>query len=273
MIVKGLIFVCFWGSILSYGCPTVPPKRVIALTPALTELVLELKTPSTQIVGVPEFSPPVKGAESVGPFHKLSTEKIHTLKPDVLFASDDGNIESDIIKLKKLGYSIQLTHSGQMAEIKNAFTKVACELANPDSGRRWNDRFDQVMLRIRKKYAPLPKLKAVYELGFSPFVGIGSHTYLTELLGAFGLVNLLGEYKKYPRVSKEWIFSLKPDLILIFAMNREDQDSQDGLNFWSQKNKFRSFRLINEALLRPGPRLIEGLEFLEKELDKIRTSL
>jgi len=48
-----------------------------------------------------------------------------------------------------------------------------------------------------------------------PWIAAGGDTYLSDVMGACGVVNLLGDRGRYPKLDLEAAQNLRPDLILL----------------------------------------------------------
>src|SRR5437868_2217075 len=75
-------------------------QRIVTVTPALGELVSDfLKGQLQRLVGVSEYTNyPVslQKITSIGPYHQFNLEKVTALRPDLVFASTDGNSKDQI---------------------------------------------------------------------------------------------------------------------------------------------------------------------------------
>src|SRR4051812_29302855 len=90
-----IIFSLF--SVAAYG-----DKRVISLSPAITEIIFELKL-NEFLVGTSEFSDypdEAKNLPHVGPYSKPLLEKIISLRPDLVFIPTEGPEDIEI-RLRK----------------------------------------------------------------------------------------------------------------------------------------------------------------------------
>jgi iron complex transport system substrate-binding protein len=108
-----------------------------------------------------------------------------------------------------------------------------------------------------------------FQIGISPIVSVGSHTFIHELIDMAGGVNLSAGPTPYPRFSTEQVLGLRPDVIIITSMAR-------GVVFEAVKAQWQSWpelpatktgriHLVDSNVFdRASPRLIEGLEILAR---------
>ena len=75
--------------------------------------------------------------------------------------------------------------------------------------------------------------------------------------------------KDYFEVSPEWVVSRNPDIVLCFYMSKGSGARRSVLERtgWQQVNAVRSGAVFdgfdNNLILRPGPRVLEGIEALK----------
>ena len=90
----------------------------------------------------------------------------------------------------------------------------------------------------------------------------GPGGWLGDLVSHVGLFNVLHEGLSYAQLSTEAIIELQPDAIVQLHGQEQDDAAPIGKRWGDLKQLYavknaRLHRLSGEALLRPGPRLIE----------------
>jgi iron complex transport system substrate-binding protein len=107
-----------------------------------------------------------------------------------------------------------------------------------------------------------------------PLITAGAKSYLSELVGIAGGRNIGDELEKdYYQVSAEWVVARDPEVILCFYMapggNSPRADILKRVG-WSQVAAVRQARVYdrfnNDVILRPGPRVLAGIEALRKAI-------
>ena len=102
-------------------------------------------------------------------------------------------------------------------------------------------------------------------------MAVGSGTFVSELLAEAGSRNIFGEMKQqYPKIGDEDILSRNAEIVIC------PDHVGGGLSKllaqrpgWQNLNAVKNGKVIAidpDILTRPGPRLIDGLEALEKAL-------
>ncbi|HET6345428.1 MAG TPA: ABC transporter substrate-binding protein, partial [Myxococcota bacterium] len=101
-------------------------------------------------------------------------------------------------------------------------------------------------------------------VGHKPLVGAGGGTFIDELLRLAGGENVLRRGGPYPVLDLEAVVNLSPEVILDLAAVHEPAGAAfwEGARFVPAVARGRVVRLDDAALLRPGPRLPQGLRQL-----------
>ena len=102
------------------------PARVIALAPSITEIIYDLGQ-EERLVGVTQYSTYPPEAESlprVGSYVRLDIEKIVALKPDLCFATKDGNPKHIVDKIVSLGIPVYVINPRNLQQIMDTITRL-----------------------------------------------------------------------------------------------------------------------------------------------------
>lgn len=262
-----------------------PPNKIITLIPSLGELVAVLLEDSQdRIVGVSEFSDfpeGLKKIKSVGPYTHVNVELIASLKPDLIFASMDGNSQHQVQHLRELGLSVVVVGTENFLEIKTSMVLVAKCLGFLKRGEELVRRFEEGLHRIRlRKDERLEKIrgkKVLIQLGSDPLVVVGKRSFLNEAVEFLGAHNSYSEISShYPRPSIEDVIQKNPEVIVALAFRRAGAGGIAGSQAWLKEwtrfptlnaVKAKNLKVIEgDALLRPTLRLLDGLQQLENAI-------
>lgn len=251
---------------------TVPdnPQRLVALAPSITEIVFALDKASL-LTGVTQFSDYPEEAKTiprVGSYVNLNLEKIVALKPDLCIAVKDGNPRSVVMRLGSLGIPVYAVDPRNLPSVMDTLVEVG-KLINAE--KQAND----MVYRMRARIAEVKALvktasrnpRVFYQIGISPIVSAGTHTFIHELIEMAGGENLARGPVPYPRFSREKVISLAPEVFIITSMAREDVHEKVKAEWqrWTTLPAVENNRIYfvdSNVFDRPGPRLVEGLELL-----------
>ncbi len=243
---------------------------MISLAPSITEIVFAIER-NNILVGATTYSDypdTAKKLPRVGSYIKLDLEKIIALNPDLCIAVKDGNPKETVLRIEQFGIPVFAVNPSGLSTVINAIESLGDVLrAEKKAGRITKD-MKQRMDTVKKFTSKIKHSPGVFfQIGINPIVSTGSGTFLDELIELAGGRNLAKGPKSYPRFSKEQVLTMKPDIIIITSMARNEifETVRKDWNSWpylpAVKNK-RVYVVESDILDRPTPRLVEGLEML-----------
>ena len=124
-----------------------------------------------------------------------------------------------------------------------------------------------------KQVQPSQRPKVFVEIWYDPITTAGHTSFIDELITRAGGVNVAGNIKQpYPRVSPEKVIEWNPDVIILCYMSQAGYPGSQlaGRIGWTDIAAVRKGRIVNDIpsdlILRPGPRLIQGVNILAQHL-------
>jgi iron complex transport system substrate-binding protein len=255
---------------------TAPAARVISLAPSNTEILFAIGA-AAQVVGRDTFSDYPAEAKNLpdigGSNGKYDFEKIATLKPDLVIASEL-NTPDQVKALEDLHITVYYLSNPPDLEGMYANLVLVGEL----TGHKAQAETLVASLRQRVK-AVQDKVSGVthrptifYELDATdpskPFTA-GPTTFIDQMIQLAGGVNIAGSLPNpWPQISLEEILVKNPDMILLgdaaYGNSPEQVKQRAG---WTvlKAVKDGNIQVFDDNLVsRPGPRLVDGLEILAK---------
>ncbi len=251
---------------------TVPdnPQRVVSLAPSITEIVFALDQ-GHRLQGVTTYSDfPSEAVKlpKVGSYVHLDLEKIVALKPDLCIAIKDGNPRVIAQRLESLKIPVYAVHPNNLETIMKTVLEIGALLNARDQADKLVQNMD---LRIQKVTSMVAKAthrpRVFFQIGVSPIVSVGTHTFIHELIVIAGGINLAAGPIPYPRFSRERVLALSPEIIIITSMARSAVFEKIKADWekWPHMPAVRNQRIYVEDsnfFDRPTPRLVDGLELL-----------
>ncbi len=246
------------------------PKRIVALMPSLAEILAGLGH-EDKLVGIPEFTELKINARVLGPYHRISPEAVYAQNPDLVLANRDGNSKELVKALKKLGLKVVVLNTTSLQDIATSM-KIMQSLLNGADKNILIQKFESTFINKEKPVSNHKKIFTV--IGWNPLVTVGKNNFINELIEHTGAENIFADQKAaYPRPSIEQVIHRNPDIILICDLtNEKNEDLLKMSEYWKTfKNisavKNNKIIIVNGSLLlKPGFRLIDGYEFLNKIL-------
>jgi len=263
--------------ILCLGCQAVEPEpsakvsaRIVSLSPALTDTVIALGQGSA-LVGLSRYCSAPKGGDlpRLGGVQDAPTESVLNLKPTLVLTSD--SVHGPAKKLRLAGLEVASFSEGGLADILGNLEALGRMIGQPEQGKSLRLETEKKIQQLRPK-TPAENNRAllVFSSKGEPVRQLwaaGPNGWLGELLVAAGFENVLVSGPSYAQLSTEALLVLKPDLIIELNGSSNDQAGPISKRWGAFKSlpavrNQRLHRLSGEALLRPGPRIVELAESL-----------
>ena len=253
---------------------TVPnkPQRVVSLAPSITEIAFALDQ-GHRLQGVTtysDFPPEALNLPKVGSYVHLDLEKIVALKPDLCIAIKDGNPRIIAQRLESLKIPVYVVHPNNLETIMKTVLEIGTLLNAKDQASHLvknlaTDRDKEKTKSLVAKATHRPRV--FFQIGVSPIVSVGTHTFIHELIVIAGGTNLASGSISYPRFSREQVLAFSPEIIIITSMARSAvfEEVKAEWEKWPNMPAVRNQRIYVEDsnfFDRPTPRLVDGLELL-----------
>jgi iron complex transport system substrate-binding protein len=251
-------------------------QRVVTLAPSLTEMVCaigaaDLLVGRTSACNFPPDS--VKPIPVVGGYGDPSIELLVAAKPTLIL---DAELADAALtrKIDQLGLRRERIVCRRLDEIPGALHTIGKLVNREQPARALAERLQAEIIRLRDSSAAFTNRPTVFvEIWNDPLTTAGKGSYLSDLIALAGGVNLGDEVATdYFQVAPEWVVARNPAAILCFyqtenAAPRNKVMSRAG---WEHVAAVRDKRVYdgfdNDVVLRPGPRVLEGLAALRQAI-------
>lgn len=275
---KGLRIAAFGLALVGLACrnTTKPsasefPRRVVSLAPNLTEIVFAVGA-GDRLIGVSDYSDYPEAARSlprVGGL-EVSAERIASLSPDLVLATPEGNAKGPVRALEAVGVPVLIVPGSSLDEVLQGIRLVGRRLGHVREGEGLARKLDSRRREVRARGSGRPRPSSVLLIWPDPAQAAGSGTFLDDVLTEAGAWNLLGGRPGWPVLSPEWLAS-EPIDVLIVPDSVETRSAYEhafasGPLSRGTVSRARVIRIPESVLTRPGPRVFDALETLEREL-------
>jgi len=250
--------------------------RYISLAPSTTEILFALGL-NEEIVGISSYCnypPAVKNKPRVGDFSHPSIEKILSLKADYIFCT--GLEQAPVIReLRRLKLKVFVSDPSNIEELLNSISEIARITGKSREAAVLIDNMRRDIKAVTSKVSAIQqgkKAKVFVEIWRDPLMTAGRGSFIDELITLAGGINIAYDLTRpYSNYSAEKVVNANPDCIILAYMDREMPLKLVAGRFgWSDINAVRNKRVFNDInpdiLLRPGPRITEGLREIYKRL-------
>jgi cobalamin transport system substrate-binding protein len=251
-----------------------PPRRIVSLVPSVSEIIFALGA-QAELVGRTDFCdypPAVLSKPSVGGMVNPNLETLVTLRPDLVFATDEGNREDTVRQLTRLRIPVYLVHANRIAETVDLIARVGALTGREAEVPRVTGEMQRRIEAVRRAVAPFPRRRVLYVLWPDPLIVPGRESMLTELIEIAGGASITAtDGEAYPRFSLETAVARAPEVIIL--ADHSTGASTAGRAAPEKWTRLTSVPAIQAGRLhsadlsilhRYGPRVPEGIETLAR---------
>lgn len=234
--------------------------RIVSLAPSITEMLFVIGI-GEDIIGIDEYSnypAKTRDIERIGTFFSPNMERIILLRPDYVFAhremTDDKSeylrgLGIEVIEIAPKNIDEICENIEMLGRIFNKEKRAKIVVSNIKS------RLDTVRQRIKGK-----RPKVFIQLFDDPLTT--SSSFLGDVIEMAGGENIAGDVVEDSGIfSYEFLIERNPDIVLIAGFS-------EGSNLPASINAVKNNRVYKDldldSLLRPGPRVIESIEWLNR---------
>lgn len=253
----------------------IPPRveRIVSLAPNLTEIVYALGL-EARLVGVTthcDFPPAAQAKPKVGDVLNPSLEKILDLNPDLVLGTTAGNRRETVDALERMGVPLYGIDPRNVEGILASIRHVAELTGVPQAGDALITRLQTRLSAVGSWPAATPRPRVLFVLWLEPLLTAGRDTFLDDVLTRAGADSVTADLKQsWPRLSLEEVIERDPDYLVLprthsLAASFARLASQEP---WRGLRALKEGHVVwlDDAVLRPGPRIVEGIEELARRL-------
>jgi iron complex transport system substrate-binding protein len=251
----------------------VTPSRVVSLSPSTTETVAALGALRV-LVGRSrycDYPPEVLALPEVGGYVDPNLEAIVALEPQLVVGArgPGGRRIDDALRARSI--DTYFPEASSIADILAMVRGVGQRLDRTEAAEQVATRIEARLAEIAERTKTLDHPRVVLLFGVQPIVAAGPKSFGDELLSRAGAVNAVTTGSAYPTLDVEALAALDPDVIVDAAVGEEHgaQRITKGAMGWSRMRAVRDAHVVlvaDEVVLRPGPRVAEGVATLAHAL-------
>lgn len=256
------------------------PTRIVSLTPASTEAIVAIGAES-ELVGRSRFCnypPSVEPITVVGGYTDPNLEAILGLHPSLVVGVKGPPGANLTESLEPRGISVYLPRVESVKEIAEMLRALGTRTGHRKGGERAAREFETAIANVERAYADAPVARVLLVFGLEPIVVAGKGSFGDELLSRAHAKNVIEEGGAYPTLDAERLLVLDPDVIVNATFGEAagravfDPKSAVGSRLTAVKKK-RVVTVTDERVLRPGPRLAEGLRLLAEAIHRVQANV
>jgi len=273
-----LVCVCL-GGCSKYTSPDKSQMHIISLAPSITEILFELGL-GDNIVGTTTFCDYPEEAKlipKISDYTNPNIEEILKLQPTLVFTP--GTEQIDINKaLQGCGIKTKTINPESIEGVMKSILRISDITGTQGQAFKIVEDLSLRINTVRKKVRAIPAKKrprVFIEIWHDPIITAGKGSFIDELITLAGGQNIAYDTRgPYVRFSPELVIKRNPDCIILgyMATGTESKEAIAKRLGWPEISAVKNGNIIDDInpdlFLRPGPRLIDGLEKIHKKLYK-----
>jgi iron complex transport system substrate-binding protein len=248
-------------------------RRVVSVTPATTEAMFALGA-GDRVVGRSRFCdwpPQAAKLPTVGGFVDVDLEAILQLRPDLVVGSSGPSSARLADKLDARGVATWFPLLDSFASIDSMLLGLGNRTGHGAEARRLVDQAAARAAAIERAVSTDPPPRVLMLLDVAPPVAVGPRSFADEMIRRARGINVLTDGGPWQNLGIERIIDLDPDVVV--DASAEPGAASSGITpqapGWRDVRAVRQGRIAtmtDPRVLRPGPRVAEGLALLARVL-------
>jgi iron complex transport system substrate-binding protein len=251
----------------------VHPQRIVSLAPSLTETVFAVGA-GDHLVGDTtycDYPEAARHVAKVGDTMTPNIEAIIGLKPDVVLVSTASQLEVFTRQMEERQIAVYVSDPRNLDGVLQSITNVGEVTGNGAQAAELVSALRNRISGVTAKLVGTKPVRVFYQVSAEPLYTAGRDAFITDLIARAGGGSVSADVPgAWPRLSNEAALASRPDAIVIptgdSMGNAGNRDVAAALRRSPAALSGRIYAINGDLLSRPGPRIVDGLEELAKDL-------
>jgi iron complex transport system substrate-binding protein len=246
--------------------------RVISLAPNLTEIVFAVGA-GDRLVGRTsycDYPPEAKAVADVGDTRTPGLERIIALRPQVVLISTASQLEVFTQQLQNQNIAVFVTDPRDLEGVYRSIQQVGEILGQKEQAdllvKKMRERASAVETAVKDKQP----VRVFYQASGEPLYTAGHDAFVTDLMKRAGATSVTADVPgAWPKYSNESALAARPEAIILpsgGSMGSANSAVTEALRQSPAALHGRVYKINDDYLARPGPRVIDGLEAIARAL-------
>jgi ABC-type Fe3+-hydroxamate transport system substrate-binding protein len=175
------------------------PRRIVSLVPSITELLYTLQL-EEQVTGITKFCihPDnwFREKTRVGGTKAIKASVIHELKPDLIIANKEENVKEQVEELAQ-HYPVWVTDVNNLGDALEMIEQIGAITNTSSAATRLASQINSAFSKLQTtSHQP----RTGYLIWRNPYMTIGKDTFIHDMLGRCGFINIFGHTTRYPAI-------------------------------------------------------------------------
>ena len=274
-VISGLYRVAWlWLALVWLAGAAHAAPRVVSLLPALTEAVCMLGA-CARLVGVDRYSnwpEAVQALPKVGGGLDPDVEAVLALRPDVVLMS--ASAVRSVPRLRALGLRVVTVDAERYEQVPALLQKVAqtLQLNAQAAPALWRGMQRQIQALAATVPTEARGARVYMEVSGEGYAA-GQASFVGEMLAQLGVRSVVPQAMgAFPKIEPEWVLHADPALIVLPQASAQRLTQRPGWRHLAAVQKLRVCGYTpseGDALVRPGPRMVEGARWMARCLREV----
>jgi iron complex transport system substrate-binding protein len=247
--------------------------RVVSLSPSTTETLFVIGA-GDKVVGRSRYCdwpPEVLKLPQIGGYVDPSFEAILALRPDLVTGARGPAGAAMSERLEARGIATFLPQTESFAQIDEMILGLGERTGRAAEAKKTVAALDAHVAAIEKAVADRPRVRVLLVFGLEPLSVAGPASFAEEMIRRAGGTNVITEGGGYPMIGVERVMTLDPDVVVNAAIAEAHGKERIGKDTpgWGRVRAVVDGRIApisDESVLRPGPRIGDGLATLARAI-------
>ena len=237
-------------------------NRAISLAPNLTENIFAVGA-GDKLVGVTTFCDypaEAKNIQKVGDTLNPNIESIIALRPQIVFVSTASQMEAFAKTLEANGIVVFVTDPNTLEAIYRNLEQLGDMFGTGEQAARVTADMKARLAAVSEKVQYEPRARVFVQISRDPLFAAGRESFITEVIERAGATSVTRDLQAaYTRLSNETALAMSPEAIIVPAGAGNDEPHDVFKDSPAVRNG-KVIRIKADLLMRPSPRLIDGIE-------------
>jgi len=195
------------------------PCRIISLVPSQTELLADLGL-DQEVVGITKFCvhPETwfRNKTRVGGTKTVHLDRIRALKPDLILANKEENVEEQILQMEQFA-PVWVSDIRSLDDALKMIRGIGAICQKQEAAEGIHQQIVDGFRRLQSRRAAVekPNKRVAYAIWRDPWMWAGGDTFISDLLGQCNLVNVFQDIHRYPSEELPKMSELMPDIVML----------------------------------------------------------
>lgn len=248
-------------------------RRVVSLSPATTEALFAIGA-GDRVVGRTRFCdwpPEALKLPAVGGFVDADVEAILERGPDLVVGARGPSAARVEDKLAARGIATWFPAAESIAAVNDLIAGLGQRTGRADDARRTVEAMRTRLESIDRALSGEARVRVLVVVGLAPIVAAGPGSFLSEMIAHAAATNAVGDGGSWPVLGFERVVEIDPEIVVDASAGESGGATRIHADSagWSGVRAVQEGRVVpmgDERVLRPGPRLAEGVAALARAL-------